>query len=57
MKIRMRCINNWGYEVSLVEGKIYEAEQIDKFWVRVVDESGEDYMFSKNRFEKVKDNE
>jgi hypothetical protein len=57
MKIRMRCINNWGYEVSLIEGKIYEAEQIDKFWVRVVDESGEDYMFSKNRFEKVKDNE
>ena len=50
----MVCVNNKGYEVSLERNKIYVAlpdkaaeESGD---VRVIDESGEDYLFSAERF-------
>jgi len=48
------CIDNQGYEASLILRKIYavipdaRAEQDD--FIRVVDESGEDYLFHKNHF-------
>ena len=48
------CIDNRGYEASLIPRKIYEvipddqAEQDD--FVRVIDESGEDYLYNKNHF-------
>ena len=52
------CLNNEGYKASLEVGKLYrvipdkEAEANDL--IRVVDESGEDYAFSANRFHEVK---
>ncbi len=48
------CIDNKGYEASLIPRKIYEvipdeqAEHDD--FVRVIDESGEDYLYHKNHF-------
>ena len=48
------CVNNEGYEASLERNKIYvvlpdnDAEQHGD--LRVVDESGEDYLFSSDRF-------
>ena len=48
------CIRNDGYEVSLERNKIYEvlpdgdAERDGD--LRVVDESGEDYLFAADRF-------
>lgn len=48
------CIDNEGYEVSLERNKIYvvlpdkDAEQDGD--LRVIDESGEDYLFSADRF-------
>lgn len=48
------CVRNDGYEASLERNKIYailpdeEAEQDGD--LRVVDESGEDYLFSADRF-------
>lgn len=48
------CIDNRGYEASLERNKIYlairdaSAEQTGD--VRIVDESGEDYLYSKKRF-------
>ena len=48
------CINNVGYAASLELRKLYEviadpeAEKDDM--IRVVDESGEDYLYSANRF-------
>ena len=48
------CIDNKGYQASLIPRKVYEiipderAEQDD--FVRVVDESGEDYLFHKSHF-------
>jgi hypothetical protein len=48
------CINNKGYEASLIPRKIYEiipdekAERDD--FVRIIDESGEDYLYHKSHF-------
>ena len=48
------CVQNDGYEVSLERNKIYvvlpdkEAEEDGD--LRVVDESGEDYLFAADRF-------
>ena len=48
------CINNKNYEASLIARKIYEiipderAEQDD--FVRVIDESGEDYLYHNSHF-------
>ncbi len=48
------CIDNKGYEASLILRKIYEiipderAEQDD--FIRLMDESGEDYLFHKSHF-------
>jgi hypothetical protein len=48
------CINNKGYEASLELGKLYrvirDKEAGRHGYVRIVDESGEDYGYSANRF-------
>ena len=52
------CLNNAGYEASLEIGKVYRVipdnEATAHQYIRVVDESGEDYAFDANRFHKVK---
>jgi len=48
------CTDNKGYEASLIPRKIYEiipdeqAEQDD--FIRVIDESGEDYLYHVSHF-------
>ena len=54
----MICVNNRGYEASLEIRKIYEVIR-DKtaekhHQLRVVDESGEDYLFPKDYFAPVR---
>jgi hypothetical protein len=48
------CINNRGYAASLEIGKLYRLvldEQASKHgYIRVIDESGEDYGYSAQRF-------
>lgn len=52
------CINNKGYEVSLERGKVYRVLDDDKGsqhnLIRVVDESGEDYLFPDEYFVPIK---
>jgi hypothetical protein len=57
VKARVRfavCVKNDGYEASLEQGKIYrtiadpEAERHG--YLRVIDESGEDYGYTADRF-------
>jgi hypothetical protein len=51
------CIDNEGYEASLERNKIYvavaDAEARRAGEIRVIDESGEDYLFSAERFVSV----
>jgi len=48
------CINNEDYPVSLEVGKLYQVvsdEQAESHgYFRIIDESGEDYAYSKDRF-------
>ncbi len=48
------CLNNEGYTASLEVGKVYRVIPDDQAgahgYIRVVDESGEDYAYAANRF-------
>jgi hypothetical protein len=52
------CVKNHGYETSLEARKLYEvipdpkAEEHQQ--IRVIDESGEDYLFPKEFFMEIK---
>ncbi|MDQ3743383.1 MAG: hypothetical protein M3444_03275 [Acidobacteriota bacterium] len=48
------CVNNDGYEAALELRKLYKVVPPEKNnpadWLRIVDESGEDYLYSGERF-------
>ncbi len=48
------CIDNTNYQASLVLGKVYlimpDSKAARDDLVRIVDESGEDYLFHKSHF-------
>ncbi len=48
------CIDNTDYEVSLIPGKVYrilpDPRAAKDDFVRIVDESGEDYLYHKSHF-------
>jgi hypothetical protein len=48
------CVNNDGYEAALELRKLYKVVTPEKNdpadWLRIVDESGEDYLYSGERF-------
>ena len=48
------CLNNEGYAASLEVGKVYRIVRDDKAaihgYIRVIDESGEDYAYTVSRF-------
>ena len=48
------CLDNRGNEASLIKGKVYtilpDARAAKDDLVRVIDESGEDYLFAKQQF-------
>ena len=39
--------------LCLTNGKIYEVISIEKAWYRIVDDSGEDYLYPPEQFEIV----
>lgn len=53
----MVCINNTGYPASLEIGKLYrtraDAEAARDGMVRVIDESGDDYLYTAEWFEPI----
>jgi hypothetical protein len=48
------CTDNRGYAASLEVGKLYpvvpDAEAAQHGYIRVIDESGEDYLFPRTQF-------
>ncbi len=48
------CLDNTEYEVSLETGKLYrilpDADGSSHRYIRVIDESGEDYLYTSDRF-------
>jgi hypothetical protein len=51
------CVNNEGYAASLEARKIYvsipDKAAKSHGYVRVIDESGEDYLYSEDRFVEI----
>lgn len=51
------CLDNEGYAASLEVGKLYrtipDAEAKSHGYLRVMDESGEDYAYAQSRFHSV----
>jgi hypothetical protein len=51
------CLDNSGNEASLIPGKVYRAlpdvRAAKDGLVRVIDESGEDYLFARTQFAAV----
>ena len=51
------CVDNEGYEAALELRKIYQVlppEQNDpEDYIRIIDESGEDYLYDKRAFEAI----
>ena len=51
------CVENSGNEVSLEVGKVYRQIKGHKNdmenWIRVIDESGEDYLYPKAQFSPI----
>lgn len=37
-------------DVSLTNGKLYEVMAIEMSWYRIIDDTGEDYLFSPDEF-------
>lgn len=54
---RVTCLDNTGYPASLEKGKTYvclsDADAEQHRMVRVIDESGEDYLYAKERFKEM----
>lgn len=54
MKEFVLCIDNSDYEASLILGKVYgvlpDPRAAKDDLVRIVDESGEDYLYDKSHF-------
>jgi len=52
------CLDNEGYEASLEIGKLYQVipddEASNHGYVRLIDESGEDYAFTASRFHMIR---
>jgi hypothetical protein len=48
------CVDNDGFEASLIPGKVYrilsDSKAAKDDLVRIVDESGEDYLYHKSHF-------
>ncbi len=53
------CVDNDGYDVSLDVGKVYQLLPTEKIardhgLLRVIDNEGEDYLYSKEQFVEIK---
>ena len=50
-QIKVRCLRNFG--ISLIKDKIYDAQQGQKGWFALIDETGEEYAYPPEIFEIV----
>ena len=50
--MKVRYIKESSYLV-LTHGKIYDVKSVEKGWYRIVDDSGEDYLYPPEAFEIV----
>ena len=49
----VKFIGNYGSELSVLPNHIYECIKVYKSWYRIIDETGEDYLYPKEDFEVI----
>ena len=42
-------------DVSLTSNKVYDVISVERSWYRIVDETGEDYLYPPEQFEMVEE--
>jgi len=47
------CVTNKGYEVSLEKWKLYPVVNEEAGMLRIIDESGESYLYEKEYFNEI----
>lgn len=53
--MRVKFIGNYGSPISVIAGKVYTCINETRSWYRIIDESGEDYLYPKNDFEVIEE--
>lgn len=51
--MKIKYIGSKSDPMELIKGKIYKCLSIENGWYRIVDESGEDYLYPPEEFEIV----
>lgn len=54
--MKVRYIKNT-ISLCLTQNKVYEVLSVERGWYRVVDDSGEDYLYPPEHFETVREND
>jgi len=49
--MKIKCLRDVHYGISLKKDRIYEARNCGKGWFAVIDETGEEYAYPPNLFE------
>jgi len=53
--IKVRCLRDVHFGISLKKDKIYEARYCGKGWLALIDETGEEYAYPPNIFEVIEE--
>lgn len=53
--MKVKYIGERNSPMSLINGNVYECISIEDGWYRVIDETGEDYLYPSIVFEKIKE--
>ncbi len=53
--MKIKYIGTISDPMELITGKIYNCIGIEKEWYRVIDETGEDYLYPPNEFEIIEE--
>ena len=53
--MKVRYIKNT-ISLCLTQNKVYEVLSVERGWYRIVDDSGEDYLYPPEHFETVREN-
>lgn len=54
--MKVKCVGETSF-LELTHNKIYEVISVEKGWYRVIDDSGEDYLYHPSEFEVVESND
>lgn len=55
--MKVRYIGEIESRMTVMKNKVYECLGIEKYWYRIIDEEGEDYLYPMDQFEVVEDDE